>query len=484
MYNIVIADDEKNIREGIMELIEWEELNCRVCAAFRNGEQVLRYLESGEAVDIVITDIKMPILDGMELTGVLHDKYPEIRTIILTAYSDFSYAQQAIKYQVADFVVKNDFFSELPRAVKKIVRQLEETTRKKNKDIAFFSGPGICRVCAVEIKGEKGNEDEKQIQEVIAGVFQNRQIELIKDTNGLLYILIESSCHTETAEVFEQKIEKAISLAGTFQGIHLRVGVSCQVKKSECMILGKKQAERSLSKVYMDDKPVYIAKKWPEQIVWLNGYDVDGYMRSLYIAVRSGNKEERDQKEQEFREYLSQEERPIEQCRSDTHAILSYIFRKIRGITGGEKFIAPDSVLNAVYSSHSKAALWDALHETCSVIESLISDNGRGQNSLVKKVDHVIEKSYQNKLSLKDISRALFVNSSYLSRVYKKETGHTVTEAVNMYRIKKAKELLQTGEYKVGEAGKMVGIEDPAYFTHVFLKYDGRNPSDYINRQD
>ena len=69
-----------------------------------------------------------------------------------------------------------------------------------------------------------------------------------------------------------------------------------------------------------------------------------------------------------------------------------------------------------------------------------------------------------------------------MSRVYKKETGYTVTDAINSYRIEKAKEILETGEYRVCEVGEMVGIEDPAYFTHVFLKYEGKSPSDFMNQ--
>ncbi len=240
MYNVIVADDEKNIREGIVELIEWEKLGCKVCASMQNGAQVLKYLEEEKIhVDIIITDIKMPIMDGMELIGMLNERFPDIKVIILTAYSDFTYAQQAIKFQVSDFVVKNDFFLELPRAVKKIIEQCEVDAKKcvgREKEIPFFQGEA-CRVCACEMRD-----------------------------------------------------------------------------------------------------------------------------------------------------------------------------------------------------------------------------------------------------SLKDIGKELCVNSSYLSRVYKKETGYTVTDAINSYRIEKAKEILETGEYRVCEVGEMVGIEDPAYFTHVFLKYEGKSPSDFMNR--
>ena len=83
----------------------------------------------------------MPIMDGMELIGMLNERFPDIKVIILTAYSDFTYAQQAIKFQVSDFVVKNDFFLELPRAVKKIIEQCEVDAKKcvgREKEIPFF----------------------------------------------------------------------------------------------------------------------------------------------------------------------------------------------------------------------------------------------------------------------------------------------------------------------------------------------------------
>ena len=155
MYNVIVADDEKNIREGIVELIEWEKLGCKVCASMQNGAQVLKYLEEEKIhVDIIITDIKMPIMDGMELIGMLNERFPDIKVIILTAYSDFTYAQQAIKFQVSDFVVKNDFFLELPRAVKKIIEQCEVDAKKcvgREKEIPFFQGEA-CRVCACEMR--------------------------------------------------------------------------------------------------------------------------------------------------------------------------------------------------------------------------------------------------------------------------------------------------------------------------------------------
>ena len=182
MYNVIVADDEKNIREGIVELIEWEKLGCKVCASMQNGAQVLKYLEEEKIhVDIIITDIKMPIMDGMELIGMLNERFPDIKVIILTAYSDFTYAQQAIKFQVSDFVVKNDFFLELPRAVKKIIEQCEVDAKKcvgREKEIPFFQGEA-CRVCACEMRDIERYDYEvckNRIEEIVNSTFLDHKV--------------------------------------------------------------------------------------------------------------------------------------------------------------------------------------------------------------------------------------------------------------------------------------------------------------------
>lgn len=488
MYNVIIADDEKNIREGISELINWNEIGCYVCAAVRNGEQVLDYIENGETkIDLVITDIKMPIMDGMELAGVLHEKYPNIRTIILTAYSDFTYAQQAIRHQVAEFVIKNDFFRELPRAVKHVVNQWEQERGVRQKDIISMTECGVCRVCACEIKMQDLHSAEtgrKNLKDLAANIFQKMSPEVIEDDSDLLFIVIDCTNQENSDIWFRKKLEKLVALAATFQNMKVRIGVSGQVKNSECMTLGKKQAIRSLSGIYTDKNPVYIRECCPERAVWEDEGDIDGYMRNLYVVLRNGSPEEIEKMEEEFRDFQKKESRPLEQCRSDTHAVISYLFRKIRRSDIEEKMPEPESVLAMVYSGRSKAALLDVLYDTCSAVSSVFSDRGKGLNRLVEKTDRIIERSYQEKLRLNDISKELFVNSSYLSRIYKKQTGYTVTEAVNRYRIKMAKEILETGQYKVYEVARMVGIEDPAYFTHVFLKYEGINPSDYSGRNE
>ena len=147
-------------------------------------------------VDIIITDIKMPIMDGMELIGMLNERFPDIKVIILTAYSDFTYAQQAIKFQVSDFVVKNDFFLELPRAVKKIIEQCEVDAKKcvgREKEIPFFQGEA-CRVCACEMRDIERYDYEvckNRIEEILNSTFLDHKVVVAEGESGMLIFVIE-----------------------------------------------------------------------------------------------------------------------------------------------------------------------------------------------------------------------------------------------------------------------------------------------------
>lgn len=402
--------------------------------------------------------------------------------------SDFTYAQQAIKFQVSDFVVKNDFFLELPRAVKKIIEQCEVDAKKcvgREKEIPFFQGEA-CRVCACEMRDIERYDYEvckNRIEEILNSTFLDHKVVVAEGESGMLIFVIEYKGSEENAAWFQRRLEKVVSIAKIFQNIRLRIGAGKVVKSAEWGRVGKKQAIRNLSDIYTDNSPVNVKENYTEYIqYWKDENDVESYMRRLYVALRSGMEENKKLCAEEFEEYLKQETRPIEQCRSDTHAIILYLVRKVKSKEKMEKILVPEKALDAVYRSKSKAALAEVMRETCEAISTILEEEQKEGSSLSRKVNSIIERDYRGKISLKDIGKELFVNSSYLSRVYKKETGYTVTDAINSYRIEKAKEILETGEYRVCEVGEMVGIEDPAYFTHVFLKYEGKSPSDFMNR--
>lgn len=133
MWKIIAADDEGYIREALQKLIDWEKMDCSLEAVACDGQELLGLMEELRA-DIVITDIRMPGLDGLEVCRFLYETYPRTQVILLTAHSEFEYARAAIRYNVCEYVLKVSIIEELPKAVGKAVGELEKARRELEKE--------------------------------------------------------------------------------------------------------------------------------------------------------------------------------------------------------------------------------------------------------------------------------------------------------------------------------------------------------------
>ena len=133
MWKVAAADDEAYLRTALKKLMNWEKMGCELIRVVNNGRELLQCVEE-EHPDIVITDIRMPEIDGLEVCRQLYEKYPETQTIILSAYTDFEYARTAIRYDVADYVLKLSVLEELPPAVEKVTRKLQKQKKESLYD--------------------------------------------------------------------------------------------------------------------------------------------------------------------------------------------------------------------------------------------------------------------------------------------------------------------------------------------------------------
>lgn len=119
------ADDEAYIRDAIRQLIDWRELGCSLQKVVSNGRELIDEMDIAHP-DIIITDIRMPQIDGLEVCKYVSQYCPEAQVIILSAFSDFSYARTAIRYGACEYILKLELAEELPRAIEKAVKNLEK----------------------------------------------------------------------------------------------------------------------------------------------------------------------------------------------------------------------------------------------------------------------------------------------------------------------------------------------------------------------
>ena len=124
MYRLLIVDDEEDIRRGLAEFFPWEEIGFTVVAAAENGKQALEILQKGE-VDVVFTDIRMPVLSGVELARAVFESRMRVPVVFLSAYKDFTYARRALEYGVRGYVLKPTSYAEIQSVFKRLKTELD-----------------------------------------------------------------------------------------------------------------------------------------------------------------------------------------------------------------------------------------------------------------------------------------------------------------------------------------------------------------------
>lgn len=133
MYRLLVADDEKRLLSGLCEYYPWNELGFTIVARAENGQKALDYIHT-QPVDVVLTDIEMPVMSGTRLAEILHEEYPHIKVVFLSGYADFKYAQQALRFGVKDYILKPVKTDELKRVFSKLQKELDSVNAEKSPD--------------------------------------------------------------------------------------------------------------------------------------------------------------------------------------------------------------------------------------------------------------------------------------------------------------------------------------------------------------
>ncbi|GKX30790.1 hypothetical protein SH1V18_32700 [Vallitalea longa] len=515
MYKIMLVDDERNIRNGIRHLIDWDELDCEVVIDCRNGKEALDYIAKNE-VDVVVTDIKMPVIDGLELCKKINENKYDIEVIILTAYSDFTFAQKAIKYNVVDFVIKNEFIEELPSAVNK-AKAIINDKRKESKKIELtindyndyrqhllmksalsqdvsiediekydLNKYNYCiNACEIDYYDEKkdNNASIKMLKNFLNITMKDCDSEVIpiKDNHIMIVILIDKDKDIALNKVV-QHFNEILLMVEEFMRLDIKLGTSQIINDFSEISDSYEKANEALSRITTKGNALYIhddSLLKDEKMININ---IEEFTKEICDITLKGDREEAVVKIKDLGDQLVKANKSFEQCKMDILIICSSIMRNVVKYDISQDF---NQIEKKLYESINAAKTMFSLITICTrIVEIAINvcrDKKDIRNQLVTNVDNYIKNNYKNNISLQDISNSLFLNSSYLSRAYKKLTGITVTDAINIYRITKAKSLLKNSELKIYEIGLEVGFRDPAYFSHVFVKYNNQNPTEYRN---
>lgn len=541
MFKVVIIDDEPIIRKGLRNIVNWKQFDCTVCAEANDGLSACGIIRD-ILPDIILTDIKMPGMDGLSMVHQIKDMVPDSKIIIITGYRDFEYARDALKYGVFDFILKPTRIEELNAVVAKAVRELKshkERADELNKlkklfeqnipilrekllyDIIYgintdesgissklgLFGLNIKGFVLIVIESEIKENEENQMDQYNKHLYQLGVINSFEgtfsDAFDVISIPIDSRWSAfvvqpkENNDGIESIIEeKCAGLQEIIQncfGFTISVSISTEGDKALQLPQKFKECQEVLRhRIYIGNNIVIFYKDLNSFFKYENFPELEQYKRDIMEGIESGDLKIVHNRMQDINNYTMK----LNLNSSNWEFLKNFYCSTISSINNIRTSVSAadneknGSVSRNISSLYTLVEKCESIKELNSLLEEVAEKvtakinnyNNRSMKRTLQKAVDYLNLHYNEQITLNKVADNIYVSTYYLSRMFKKELGQNFVDYLNEIRMLKAKELLKDGRYKTYEVAEMVGITDAQYFSKLFKKYTGFTPKECKGR--
>lgn len=524
MYTILVVDDELLVREGIKNSINWEKNGFNKPLEAYNGREAWEIIESSK-IDVVLTDIKMPDMNGIELVKKIRSSSRLMEVVILSCYNDFIYVKEALKLGACDYLFKLDMLpDDILKAIRKAVERIESREQLDNRIKSLEEAVAGSATSAKEdfiidiINGRKINIEEfvkkaaefdikfspeklvliiikiDNIDEIIQTSFQsdgylikysilNMLIEIMGEyeksevicKNKDEYLLIVSDAGNNSGKkVFERYSEismKVITSLGKYLSLKATAGVSRCLRNIESLRIAYEEAACSIDKRYFIGTGCVIF--YEDSVQWKDSTNIE--ISSLLCEISTADDEE---------DYEQKIRHIFDKLNTQKIANIKDIVEISGNIIGVllKSVMKYDFIMEEIYKKEPQ--IYSKLYKfnTISEIESFIC-------RVAAEIEELIEKRYRNEIniaikymeknlgnqdtSLEAVARHVNMSKNYFSRIFKKATGESFIDYLVKMKVKKAEYLYRTTSLKIYQIAEKVGYPDWRYFCKVYKKCTG-----------
>lgn len=494
--NVVIADDEYFIRKRLIKLIPWEELNLSLAGEAEDGLQVLELIENNR-IDIILLDIEMPQMTGLDAARRLSTLSPHTKIIILSGFNEFTYAQDAIKCGVTDYLLKPveavTLIDTLSRCIASVNTQLieseklslyEQYKRSSLLNKILFKNEGLDELlcefpyfCDIKytffISFYISKENDPALQ-LIQKELDSRNIrsEVYYD-NGSCYVLQIFLCEKTNAAMILDRLQKFVCGRSGY------IFIASPQKYTEFTgewLSSYKEALKLLSYRYFYNS-AYFNESMAIEAKIHSSLNLSEIRDILTLNLNARNLEQLSLYIEDLF-MLIRDSRDINVLNLIITEILVTLNLKSRGISGTRETLTEyiQTILNENYELDT---LKDIIRYH--VEEILTTSTSSPSDVLIcKKTMQYIDENYNNQdLSVNQIAEYLGLNPSYLGVVFKKINYYPVSQHITKVRMKEAVRLLEKGCHRITDIAEMAGYSDVFYFSKKFKKIYGCSPSEY-----
>ncbi len=520
---MIVVDDEVLVREAICKKLDWGKIGFELLGGFENGQMAKEFLE-GNPVDVVLTDICMPYMDGMELSRFLYESRPEVKIVVFSGFDEFEYAKKAICYRVEEYLLKPVTSAELSEILVRLKSVMDAERAKKdknarlsravNKNRIYMQSRELCRLleggppveeCVKELAEHGIFIDGKQF---LAGIllFQGEQSSLfhfilynmvheIMQKHGLGFVcmgdeyrifLLFAADHGRRCG-FKEKVQQCLAeiqeviLTNTQSGTSIAVG-KFAVARDE--ISASFQAAKECMQ--------YIYTAGPGEILWAEE------------LIRPGEAEVNLSEETKKLMVLVRENRQaaVEEClagmshklslncveRTNVCVKLQMCAKALYGMAEQSTGSLGMSPLPPEEQTILRIERADFLEDAIEGVRQIAAQLGRWyeqelggyqKRAAVLAMDYIMEHYADSELTLTEVCSRFGVSVSRFSANFKSRYDETFTEALTRIRMEKAKQLICNTDLKNYEIAERIGFADPHYFSVAFKKVTGMTPTEW-----
>ena len=531
---VFLVEDEVIIRSGVKKSINWEQEGYEFVGEASDGELAYPMILK-EKPDILITDIRMPFMDGLELSRLVKKELPDIKILILSGYDEFEYAKKAIKIGVTEYLLKPISAAKLTEVLNAVAETIRQENEEKNLLETYFAemrenterdkmrlfekllmgdlsmgeileagerfgmnlGASCYKIVLFKILANLENHvyaeqmvDACSAVEQAASMMEGVYV-FQRGVEGWAFLLTaqDEKSMEESAKILYQNLKQAMK---NYTQLEYFGGIGSTVPRIRCLKQSFREADRAFAARFVEEANQIISQKEFEKNQMEEGLKMQGVVQigksreMLQKFLSNGTREEVKAfsdayisriEEENIRSTMVRQYVVIDVC----IVILSFCERISSANRLQEEAEELQKMMQKIHSlSEIKKYVVRLLNEA---IELRDAESGRRYSDLIAAAKKEIENHYMTEeISLNTVAISVGMSPSYFSSIFSKEAGKTFVEYLTEVRIEKAKEFLMCSSMKTSEIVYEVGYKDPHYFSYIFKKVQGCSPKEYRAR--
>ncbi|NGZ77118.1 response regulator transcription factor [Saccharibacillus alkalitolerans] len=502
MYKVFLVDDEPFIIEGLYDIIDWASLGLEVAGSALDGREAFDALRE-TAADLLITDISMPEMTGLELIRRVRELRPELKVIVLSGFNEFDYLKEGMKLGIENYLLKPINVEELEATLANVTEKLRRAEREErfgafgariirdnvlhrwltgrisqaefDERLSLMGISFRCPKLAVLILRADGDETlALRAEEALQG---EPDCVVFREMDGDAAVIVPLA----EGEGRERMLDVAAKLERRIGGEALRIGIGSAGPLPQHGPCSRTEAEKALEYALVDPERrifEYVPSAGTSSAPEAAGQARATLGREYARLVLARDGEELTRRIGEDFAALSRTEgmapEELQNIALGVCADFRAVLREVKREDDGEPLL---QVLERVRTASHMEELIEAVRRAAEETVGLLNRDTR--SPVVQQVLGYIAAHYGEELSLKMLGSQYHIHPVYLGQLFHKEMGETFTDYLNKYRIERAKEKLRTTTQKVQDISRSVGYWETGYFYKQFKKYVGISPTEY-----